>query len=346
MKAKKWKRFLATVLTAVMCLGEVGGTGMTVLAQDAIVEEDEALSEEEAASENEALSEDAAVSEDEAAEEDAAVSEDAAAAEAEEAAEADEADAAPEEEAEEAAEEPDAAGTSYNLWVGGVQVTDANKADIQGVTGGKASYDPESKTLTLKGVKGFKGGYYPEGTLTPYVYSEIGFEDGFRITGDAEFTTPDIYTNGFYFKNGGSVNGDFTISGKASGIYGDTSVLTIEGGNIKLETEASVGLRSEYLTISGGTLDVTGKADGIHCLKEMWINAGDVKASGAETGIIATDLYVNSGTVAATATGKYDPDKAYENTVDGITVGNYTQLGGTVTARGDVYGLAGDIIGE
>nr|MCR5177864.1 carbohydrate-binding domain-containing protein [Lachnospiraceae bacterium] len=325
MRRQKWKRFLAAILTAVMCLGEVGGTGMKVFAQDNIPSTEEAISEDDAASENDAVSEDTAE---------------------EETTEEEPADTPKEEQEEALEEEPDVSVTAYNLWVGGVQVTDANKADIPGVTGGKASYDPESKTLTLKGVKGFKGGYYPEGTLTPYVYSEIGVEDGFRITGDAEFTTPDIYTNGFYFKNGGSVNGDFTISGKASGIYGDTSVLTIEGGNIKLETEASVGLRSEYLTISGGTLDVTGKVDGIHCLKELWINAGDVKASGAETGIIATDLYVNGGTVAATATGKYDPDKAYENTVDGITVRNYTQLGGTVTARGDVYGLAaydGDI---
>ena len=39
--------------------------------------------------------------------------------------------------------------TEYKLWVGGVQVTSENKDNIPGLSRGKASYDPDTKTLTL-----------------------------------------------------------------------------------------------------------------------------------------------------------------------------------------------------
>ena len=39
--------------------------------------------------------------------------------------------------------------TEYELWVGGVQVTSENKDNIPGLSRGKASYNPDTKTLTL-----------------------------------------------------------------------------------------------------------------------------------------------------------------------------------------------------
>ena len=49
---------------------------------------------------------------------------------------------------------------SYNLWVGGIQVTSENCDAIPSVTEGTASYDPESDTLMLDNVQGVKGAYY------------------------------------------------------------------------------------------------------------------------------------------------------------------------------------------
>lgn len=49
---------------------------------------------------------------------------------------------------------------SYNLWVGGIQVTSENCDDIPSLTEGTASYDPESDTLMLDNVQGIKGAYY------------------------------------------------------------------------------------------------------------------------------------------------------------------------------------------
>ena len=41
--------------------------------------------------------------------------------------------------------------TSYNLWVGGVEVTSDNASNItgEGITRGKVTYDHNTKTLTL-----------------------------------------------------------------------------------------------------------------------------------------------------------------------------------------------------
>ena len=49
---------------------------------------------------------------------------------------------------------------SYNLWVGGIQVTSENCDAIPSVTEGTASYDPESGTLMLDNAQGVKGEYY------------------------------------------------------------------------------------------------------------------------------------------------------------------------------------------
>ena len=44
-----------------------------------------------------------------------------------------------------------AEGTSYDLWVGGTQVTSENASDILG--NGKASYNASTNTLTLNGAE-------------------------------------------------------------------------------------------------------------------------------------------------------------------------------------------------
>ena len=42
--------------------------------------------------------------------------------------------------------------TTYNLWVGGERVTDANASNV--LSNGKVSYDPTSTTLTLTDANG------------------------------------------------------------------------------------------------------------------------------------------------------------------------------------------------
>ena len=48
---------------------------------------------------------------------------------------------------------PAHAEEKYNVWVGDIQVTSENKDKIPGKDGGYASYDPNTKTLTLHDLK-------------------------------------------------------------------------------------------------------------------------------------------------------------------------------------------------
>ena len=64
--------------------------------------------------------------------------------------------------------------TKYDLWVGGVQVTSENKDRIPGVSSGKASYDPDTKILTLdnatiRNAYTYQGGY---GTWASSIYAQ------------------------------------------------------------------------------------------------------------------------------------------------------------------------------
>lgn len=56
--------------------------------------------------------------------------------------------------------------TKYDLWVGGVQVTSENKDNIPGVYSGKASYDPDTKILTLDNATINKTGAFKESYAT------------------------------------------------------------------------------------------------------------------------------------------------------------------------------------
>ena len=94
-------------------------------------------------------------------------------------------------------EEIVAEGNAYDLWVGGVQVTDANKHDIRGVNGGKASYDPDNNTLTLSGVRGFKSYIKEYSGICAYIYAGEDLKS-LVIKGDMDVTFNDenavIYT--------------------------------------------------------------------------------------------------------------------------------------------------------
>ena len=125
--SKLKKRVLSLIMSMVMLVGMVPDLGLAALAADG---EDTVVSSDTAVSEDDAVSEDAAAAEENAGDEEA-VSEDV------------EETAGPEEE--EAEEEDIVDANTYNIWIGGVQVTDENKDNIPGVTAGKVSYNPSTK---------------------------------------------------------------------------------------------------------------------------------------------------------------------------------------------------------
>ena len=63
------------------------------------------------------------------------------------------------------------AATEYPLWVGGVQVTSANASDI--FNDGKASYNAETKTLTLNGYNNNNSWLDPEYVYVAFIHKDL-----------------------------------------------------------------------------------------------------------------------------------------------------------------------------
>ena len=196
--------------------------------------------------------------------------------------------------------------TTYPVWVGGVQVTSANKDDILG--GGKAKYDPDSKTLMLDNptISG-------PTTQTGVIYAEI---DELTITGKATLNLGNAVPNGI------EVAGNLIISGAG------TDITATGGGN---------GILAKNITISGGTVNATGCNFGVYADSvfggNVTISGGSVtaKATGSDSvryGINGNTVSITGGTVTATST---------QYAIGGTDI---SISGGTVTATGDRYGIS------
>ena len=133
---------------------------------------------------------------------------------------------------------------TYNVWLGSVQVSEANKNDILN-DGGKAKYDPDTNTLTL------------DDPSIPGNYNRLGiaykiYAEGIDLTvkGSYHYETP-LTERGIYCNDGSlTLDGDFTIpaQGTAIGAFDD---LIINGGTIIAKSKNSDnknvnGLQSVY----------------------------------------------------------------------------------------------------
>ena len=152
---------------------------------------------------------------------------------------------------------PELVGTKYNLWVGGVQVNDANKDDVLG--NGYVSYNPATSTLTLKGgtIKGNNTDSSANFKLGCGIYSEV---DGLTIDVQGNTTVQGDYEKSY---DGIDLHLNTTITGTAQltakGHYGiiaghssGLTNLTI-GGNVTVVAEGtgSCGLLGLYRYFKG-----------------------------------------------------------------------------------------------
>lgn len=152
---------------------------------------------------------------------------------------------------------PALVGTSYDLWVGGTQVNDANKEDVLG--NGYVSYSPATSTLTLKGgtIKGNNTDSSANFRLGCGIYSEV---DGLTIDVQGNTTVQGDYEK---YYAGINLHLNTTITGTAQltakGQYGiiagssrGSTNLTI-GGNVTVVAEGtgSCGLLGEYRYFKG-----------------------------------------------------------------------------------------------
>ena len=115
--------------------------------------------------------------------------------------------------------------TTYPLWVNYIQVTSANKDDILG-DGGKAKYDPVTKTLILDNP-----------SITEHYLGALIFSrDDLTVTGKANLVIDYPSERGIVVVDKSlTINGDITVTGvDYNGKMGfEADGITIVGGNVK-----------------------------------------------------------------------------------------------------------------
>ena len=206
------------------------------------------------------------------------------------------------------------AGENYNLYVGGTQVTSANAGNIDG--NNKASYNAETKTLTLNGYSYSGNGYSFDYGSYASIYAgdlenltivlsgtnsitntagscgyAIRTETDLTITGSgtliAAATTGESCT-GIYSSNGKVDISGITVTASGSdGIsYGKSS--TFKNSTVEATGHSRDGIygSSGLLTIEGGKLTAKGESNGIDAMYGLWVQeSAIVEADGGRNGI-------------------------------------------------------------
>ena len=187
----------------------------------------------------------------------------------------------------------------YNLWVGGVQVTDVNKDNVlkddldNPDNDGKVSFTPAEGSnpakLTLSGAKittsdDYGRGIFYEGTDALIIELESGT--------DNSVISNDSFGNGIVFTNGNITitgKGKLTAEGDSHGIYADSqSVLTIDGSDVTAQGGGYGIYTKNDFTIKSGTLNTSGIGDegeGICGGGKIIINDGNITAKGSRGAI-------------------------------------------------------------
>ena len=122
-------------------------------------------------------------------------------------------------------------GDTYQLWVGGVQVTDANMNNVLG--DGKVSFDPENCVLNFDGVTMLPGINSKERSM---IYSN---RMNLTVTGSGELTSGQMFSNGIYVNLGSLIlDGDFTVTGSQGNAFTATKDILIKGGTITAQAKS------------------------------------------------------------------------------------------------------------
>jgi len=239
------------------------------------------------------------------------------------------------------------AATEYPLWVGGTQVTSENASNIDG--NNKASYNAETKTLTLNGYNNNDSVYSWTNAGEQSCSAAIYAEEDLIIELSGTNTVNNIDTGmgdyGIYALNALTIKGSGQLNTEGGyGIYA-FKTLDINSGVINATSTAENGAGISIwkgLNVTGGTVTATGEFQGINSQKNITINGGTVTATGGHDGIFVASSYVS--TISMTVEG---------GTVDatggtsGIKAGDLTIKNGssvTATCNDDSYCFA--IIGK
>ena len=142
---------------------------------------------------------------------------------------------------------------SYDLYIAGTQVTDLNAMDI--LDDGAVSYDPSTKTLTLKG------------NISPSIsYGDCIIVNEENVTIEVAEPCTISAESGIYFTKDATITGSslLTINSIYGGIWMNESSLTIKDADLLIEDNNSQGIYSSGgdLTIQSSTVNVSAPDDG------------------------------------------------------------------------------------
>ncbi len=184
---------------------------------------------------------------------------------------------------------------SYDLWVGGVQVTSVNKDDIPAFTQGTVSFDPDTNTLTFTDVVGLMDFGSSTTAISNSLSAPLTIQGNGQIRG------------GHWGLIGGKVifapDVDLTIGGYNGGIY--CTELIFQGGYLKATTGGNEGIVCDRVYIQGGELDVKGGTYGIEAKQELVFSGGHSTVKGGDGAYKYTAIYCKGASLTVTGADTY-----------------------------------------
>ena len=182
---------------------------------------------------------------------------------------------------------------SYNLWIGGAEVTSFN------TSGEGWSYDQATNTLTLNGAS-VTSGSYAEASIYATDALDIVLAGSNTISG----TNYGIYANSSVSISG---SGSLSVAGHYDGIQAHGAV-TINSGTVTFTGESSYGIKAEgnTLTFNGGYVTANGGASGSGVVANTIVLSKAAHVAVAHnSNAIAGTLNAESGICRTSASGKF-----------------------------------------
>ncbi len=242
--------------------------------------------------------------------------------------------------------------TDYPLWVGGVQFTSENlvidSTDDAGITGGKATYDPQTNTLTLDNFTYSSQGrmWEDDSVISAIFYNNAASELKVELVGTNTVThTPGEelpYSFGFFSVVSLSFSGTGSLTVTGGDAESFSSGICVYTGDLTVTDSSTVNARGGTAAISIG-IWVVGEL-----LENPEFEAADDEAtnvldneSGTNTVVGNTDARVMQ---AESTTDDTDADRVGGSlTVSGN--GSLTAIGGEVSSEGaESYGIYAETV--
>ncbi len=141
-----------------------------------------------------------------------------------------------------------------NIWIGGQQVTEGRAYDIWGLDVGSATYDKDTKVLTLNNAGGFKG-YYQK--------AWINCAEAITIKGNFSLSMLDGSEAGYLINSSNDLTLDCDIDMSGMKAFPDRAISTVDKGK---------------LIVKGGTYKLRAKNHALYSYTDVELNSGDIDA--------------------------------------------------------------------